>query len=193
MITTLYSPIRTAATWAVQFQGWEFGERTEHLHGATPAVPTRPLRELDQLPTLFETPWTGIAISSPLAQKRYVLLAKVDTKESARSMLTDRMRVLLDQLCPLLGRAARIYGVQSLKIVVSGFIDPEEDRAQIVVTQWVNLPTDAAFHYWEKLGALIDDWMRLLPDTFKPVAERIGVDIEWNVTGGSDDLILRTA
>lgn len=109
------------------------------------------------------------------------IIAMVEILKSANAMISDRMLIVLDGLFPQLDRAAHLYGIPVRKVVVSGYIDPEEDRDELVVTQIVNLPTQSALEYWDKMALLVSDWEDRLPDGLKVVATKVAVNLEWNV------------
>ncbi len=113
--------------------------------------------------------------------KRVIIKPMLQILPSAKPFVTDRVQILLDKLSHLLTQAARRYGIPAERIVVSGYVDPEEDFKQVVITQFVNLPAEEALAYWNKLGLLIADWEKALPDSFTPVMENIAVEVDWNV------------
>ncbi len=127
-----------------------------------------------------EAPLAG-TISKYVPARSYFINAQVNVRDSAKPMLTDRMQRILTSLYPLLDRAARRYGVQVRKVIVGGYVDPEEDHDQVVVTQWVNLPAHSALSYWDKMALFVDDWLKSLPPEFAPVAERIAISVEWDI------------
>lgn len=63
---------------------------------------------------------------------------------------------------------------------VSRFVDPEEDRQELVMTQYVTLPTEEALAYWDELGDAIEQWSRSLSPEDKAVLNNI---IAINVKG----------
>ncbi len=119
-------------------------------------------------------------ISKYVPARNYFVNAQVIVRDSAKPMLTDRMQRILTRLYPLLDKAGRMYGVQVRKVIVSGYVDPEEDHDQVVVTQWVNLPAQSALSYWDKMALFVDNWLKALPPDFAPVGERIAVSVEWD-------------
>lgn len=72
-------------------------------------------------------------------------------------MLTDRVREVLRDLLQLLSREARRYYIPVSKIEISGFVDPEENRREVVVTQWVKVSARMAMDYWDMLGFRVED------------------------------------
>ena len=100
---------------------------------------------------------------------------------SANPMLTDRVKETLGRLIPLLQHAARHNYIQVSKVEISGFVDLDDESSEVVVTQVVNAPAYTALHYWDKLGPLIEAWIRLLPEELAVIAdERIAVEVQWS-------------
>ncbi|MFQ5886064.1 MAG: hypothetical protein ACE5II_02390 [Anaerolineae bacterium] len=107
---------------------------------------------------------------------------EVIIKPSARPMFTDRVRATLNRLVVLLEREARQNFVPVDKIEMDGFVDPEEDTEEVVVTQWVRISAEAALDYWDRLGATLEAWIDLLPEELGRIAaERIAVEVRWDV------------
>lgn len=97
---------------------------------------------------------------------------------SARSLLTDRMEAALLRLIPLLESEARRSFVPVTKIEVTGFVDPEEDTDEVVVTVWVKLSPPEALNYWDKLGGSVELWTDYLPADLAEVAEeRLAIEV----------------
>jgi hypothetical protein len=89
--------------------------------------------------------------------------------QSARTLVSDRVQAILRRLLPELIRVA------------SGFVDPEEDNRQLVITQWVNLPASPALDYWDRLGAFIESWTASqTPYVRSIVSEQFAFDVRWN-------------
>lgn len=100
--------------------------------------------------------------------------------ESVENMLTDRVRETLERLYPELELAARRSFIQVSKLEVSGFIDQDDDSEEVVVTQLVNAPAYAALSYWDKLGLILETWIKSLPDELKYIANRrIAIEVQW--------------
>ncbi len=100
---------------------------------------------------------------------------------SARSMLTDRMQETLNRLLALLTQEARRNFIPVSKIEIRGFVDPEEDTKEVVVTQWVKVPPSTALDYWDRLGAAVELWIDYLPETLASiVVERIAIEVRWD-------------
>lgn len=117
--------------------------------------------------------WVRISVSTHQAPK-------LVTQPSAKSMITDRVQATLDKLLPLIQRAARRSYIQVSKVEVSGFVDPDDETKQVVVTQWINAPSYIALKYWDRLGLLIEDWIKSLPDELARIAnERIAIEVLW--------------
>ena len=101
---------------------------------------------------------------------------------SARPMLTDRVRMTLDRILPLLKGEARRSFIPVSKVEVSGFVDPEEDAEEVVVTQWVKVSPEAALAYWDKLGSMVEFWIDFLPDELARIAtERLSIEVRWDI------------
>jgi hypothetical protein len=61
---------------------------------------------------------------------------------------------------------------------VSGFIDPDEDTEEVVVTEWVELSPPAALDYWDRLGGVIEAWVDFLPTDLAEIAvERLAIEV----------------
>jgi hypothetical protein len=132
--------------------------------------------------SLERAEWDSAASPLMFPPKSFVLKPTMETNESAIPMLTDRVNRTLSLLMPLLDRAARRYGAQVRKVVISGFVDREDETSEIVVTQWVNLSAREAFEYWDLLGRMVFAWTQSLPKDLIPIAEeRLSVQLEWNV------------
>lgn len=98
----------------------------------------------------------------------------------ARPMLTDRMLQILDRLLVLLKREARRSFIPVSKIEINGFVDPEEDTEEVVVTQWVKVRAEVALDYWDRLGATFEVWIDFLPDILTGIAaERLAIEVRW--------------
>lgn len=100
---------------------------------------------------------------------------------SARPFLTDRVIAVLNPLLDFLEQEARRDYVSTDKLEVAGFADPEEDNAEVVITQWVKVRPEDALDYWERLGARIEVWISSLPGALQDVAaERVAVELRWD-------------
>ena len=93
-------------------------------------------------------------------------------------MLTDRMQETLNRLLALLTQEARRNFIPVSKIEIRGFVDPEEDTKEVVVTQWVKVPPSTALDYWDRLGAAVELWIDYLPETLASIVlERIAIKV----------------
>lgn len=100
---------------------------------------------------------------------------------SCRPLLTSQVLAALDELIPLLMREAEQKNVPVLKVDVRSFYDPEEDSHQIVVRQWVKLPADQAFRYWDGLGPAYETWMHSAPEiSVSLYADQIAFEVRWS-------------
>ncbi len=82
------------------------------------------------------------------------------------------------RLIPLLESEARRSFVPVTKIEVTGFVDPEEDTDEVVVTVWVKLSPPEALNYWDKLGGSVELWTDYLPADLAEVAEeRLAIEV----------------
>lgn len=143
--------------------GWDI--QTQHL-----AISEHVVRGSEQWPS------AGIAWATELYLPR--IQPKITISASAQPMLTDRVRATVERLLALLEREARRSFMPVSKIEVSGFIDPEEDAQEVVVTQWVKVSTRSALEYWDRLGAAIEAWIDFLPESLARVAvERLAVEV----------------
>lgn len=126
--------------------------------------------------------WIAAGVPWPTALN----LPRIEPKEiihpSARPFLTDRVQEILERLKPLLKREAHRNFIPVSKIEVSGFVDPEEDIEEVVITQWVRVPVQEALDYWDRLGAALEVWIDSLPAQLTRVAiERISVEVRWGI------------
>ena len=131
--------------------------------------------EIDYNPWLY----AGVSqVSEPYAP-RFQPETIIDP--SVRPMLTDRVRLTLDRILLLLEGEARRSFIPVSKVEVSGFVDPEENTEEIVVTQWVGISAQAALAYWDKLGALVEFWIDFLPgESARIVTERLAIEVRWD-------------
>jgi len=144
-------------------------------------VPTRRLSTDEPVVRVYDQ-WVGAGI--PWLTELYVPRSQPEViiDPSASPILTDRVRATIDHLLVLLEREARRSFVPVSKIEVSGFVDPEEDTEEVVVTQWVNVSPQFALDYWDRLGATIEVWIDFLPEELTRVAaERLAIEVRWNV------------
>lgn len=125
--------------------------------------------------------WSGAGTVWPTEVYIPVATTQVVIDPSASPMLTDRMREILSSLLGLLGREARKRFLPVRKIEVRGFVDPEEDEGEIVVTQWVKVPQDTALAYWDRLGAPVEAWISSLPKRVAGIAaDRLAIEVRWD-------------
>lgn len=171
------SPQRTVERWvAIILSPSELTSTFE----ATQDVPTGRFRIGEPIVHVYEQ-WIDACI--PWLTYPYVprIQPEVIIKPSARPMLTDRVRATLNRLVVLLERQARQNFIPIDKIEVDGFVDPEEDTEEVVVTQWVRISAEAALDYWDRLGATLEAWIDLLPEELARIAaERIAVEVRWD-------------
>ena len=66
---------------------------------------------------------------------------------------------------------ANTQGLQTSPIEISRFDDPETERIQVVVAQWVMAQAGTALAYWNCLGAAIRRWKETLSAGERPVGE----------------------
>lgn len=99
---------------------------------------------------------------------------------SAMPLLNLANMRLLNQYMPKLVQLAKEKNVPVTKIELSGFIDPEENSKELVITEWVNLNVQAALDYWDKLGVSIESWVGSLPEELKKIAvEEVAIEVRW--------------
>lgn len=126
--------------------------------------------------------WVGAGIPWPTELYVSKISPEIIINPSARPILTDRVQATLDRLLVLLEREAQRSFVPVSKIEVSGFVDPEEDTEEVVVTQWVKVSTQTALEYWDRLGAAVEVWIDFLPERLAEVAvERIAIEVRWDI------------
>jgi hypothetical protein len=114
----------------------------------------------------------------------------LDIRPSAEPLLSDRSRIILDGVLRVIRRESAHRGLSTSRVVVTGHVSPEDDDAQLVVTQWVSVPASAAFDYWDDLAAAVDHWARTLPAAERQIArEDVAVAVRWDSDAG--DVIAR--
>lgn len=99
------------------------------------------------------------------------------TSHSGSLELTPRAKAALTALGPVLAQAALAHSAPVQSVEVSRFIDPDDDSQEIVVTQWVELPLEAALDYWEKLASAIEEWIAALPSDLAREAKGIALEV----------------
>ncbi len=104
--------------------------------------------------------------------------ARFTISETARHRLTDRVREVLAGLEPFLASVAQKNYMPVHKVEVSGFSDPDEDRDEVVITQWVDVNFEEALQYWDRLGLAIERWTESLSRTLADiVVQRIAIEV----------------
>jgi len=99
---------------------------------------------------------------------------------SLTGVLIDRVQETLDQLLPILKTEAASSWVYVTGVEVEGFVDPEEDFEEVVITQCVELSPEQAMDYWDRLGNKIQQWTKLLPEYLAQVAtDRLSIRVAW--------------
>ncbi|MGH7204580.1 MAG: hypothetical protein ACREI2_00065 [Nitrospiraceae bacterium] len=99
---------------------------------------------------------------------------------SARPFISDKVQDVINRLLPVLADTARRHYVFATKIELSGFVDPEEDAREVVITQWVKLSPQAALDYWDQLGRVLEFSSDSLPEELKTLAdERLAIEVRW--------------
>jgi hypothetical protein len=108
------------------------------------------------------------------------LASNVTIEPSAYELLDQDLAITLDRYLSLLATAARQRHMPVRDVVVYGYIDPEEDYEQIVISQWVVTNAERALTYWDQLGDVIDKWTRSLSeDVARDVEEHFAVEVRW--------------
>jgi hypothetical protein len=88
---------------------------------------------------------------------------------------------LISAMTAILEDEASLHNVRSMGITVTPFIDPDEGREEIVITQRVDLDAAAAFTYWDEVGATVEMWARgLTDDQQRYVDAYIAIDVQWS-------------
>lgn len=104
---------------------------------------------------------------------------EVKILDSARPMLTPAVKAAVDSLLQLLDRHAQQCGVQVLGAEIRGFKDPEEGWDELVVTQLVDLPDQAAMDYWDSIGDSLAGWRASLPEEQAEILQgQVAVEVE---------------
>ena len=136
------------------------------------------VNELD----IYYDQWSYVGVSQTVEPYLSRIEPKMIIDPSAHSMLTDRVRMTLERMFPLLESEARKSFIPVSKIEVRGFVDPEEDTEEVVVTQWVKVSPQAAMAYWDRLGSMIEFWIDFLPDELVRIAtERLSIEVRWDI------------
>jgi len=85
---------------------------------------------------------------------------------------SDRLRLLIDALRPVLYQLAVRRGVSVAAVNQSQFIDPEEATQETVLTMKVRLSPDAALNYWDEVGATVETWVATLSPADADLVQR---------------------
>jgi hypothetical protein len=97
---------------------------------------------------------------------------------SAYPLLTKTAYSALRGYLEVLERYAREHGVPVSRVEIGSFADPEEGTQQLVVAQWVGLPSQNAMEYWQRVGEAIESWVDGLPEAeADKVAEGIALEV----------------
>lgn len=111
----------------------------------------------------------------------FVEPAEVTIYASAKPLLNSDVESILPSLLQTLERKARQEHIPVRQVDITGFIDPEEDTRQVVVTQCVIAPAQLALDYWDALDAPLENWTASLPENLQAIAtEQIAVVVEWD-------------
>jgi hypothetical protein len=106
------------------------------------------------------------------------LKLNVVVAESATSILTDRVKVALDNLLPIVGQVAGEYFVPISLVEILGHISQDEDAEEVVIRILVVLPEAAAMTFWEFLGTAVESRTSDLPAEIVTIAtERISFEV----------------
>jgi hypothetical protein len=99
-------------------------------------------------------------------------------RSSAEPLLTDAMRPFVAAALGEKARRSALHGIVECTVSVSGFIssDEDDDSEEFVLTQYVDLPPDAASDYWDALAAAMYEWAGTLPPTLQDTAR-------WGIAG----------
>ena len=85
---------------------------------------------------------------------------------------------LLRRYLQLIEGFARRERVAVLKTRVGAYHDPDEDSDQLLVSQRVKLPEEAAMDYWDRLGTEVENWVgQLDPEAAELVSEWIALEV----------------
>lgn len=107
--------------------------------------------------------------------------SKIIVHPSANYILQDKtLGGALEHILNLLESTAHRNSMEVSKVEISGFIDPEENSEELVVTQWVVVAADVALDYWGKLGATFESWIASLDEGLaKTITEKVAVEVRW--------------
>lgn len=118
-------------------------------------------------------PWLAADHGTP------VLYADISESRISNDLLA-KFRTHIESIQNLLTEFARTRGISVSDATVSTFVDPEEHSEEIVITQDVRLPADAALAYWDEAGAAVAEWTRSLPaDEAERVNRTVAVAVHW--------------
>ena len=128
------------------------------------------------------TPHSGTRALSLLSEisQLHNTAAALRIDGDAQSLFQDHQG-LVHHLAGLLAQEGLRRGViaKNRLMAVSRFVDPEEDRQELVITQYVNLPFEAALVYWDELGDAIEKWSRTLsPENRIALNTTIAINVE---------------
>ena len=144
------------------------------------------LRELGQEPAHIRSDeWGSAGGDLALAERQLApSTPRASIAQSARPLLTDRVRWALDSLLPLVDQVASQYFVSIKRIEIIGFVASDEDAEEVVVRVWADLPEAATLTFWDFLGKSIEIRTPQLPREIIDVAiERISFEVR-SVTNG---------
>lgn len=97
---------------------------------------------------------------------------------SAKPMLTDKVQEALDWLFGILPQVAEENFVFVTRLEVSGFVDPEEDSQEVVVTEWVKVSHQYALDYWDRLCDSIEMFTKYIPEDLADILnERVSIEV----------------
>lgn len=93
----------------------------------------------------------------------------------------EKHRTLVDSLADILRSQASAESIDAEPCITVGlFTDPEDSLPELVVSQHVNMPMDAALAYWDSVGEAIEAWASTLPSLeAERLGEEIAVAIKW--------------
>lgn len=95
------------------------------------------------------------------------------SRHPLKADLDPEARALLRNIDPTVGRLlsqyldhvegfARLSAVSVSHTEVTAYHDPEEHTDHLVITQWVRLPSEKVVQYWDRLGSVVEQWVRSL-------------------------------
>lgn len=104
--------------------------------------------------------------------------SKIMFLPTAKAIITDRVKIVLDKLLYFLERESRRNYIPVNKVEVSCFSDPEDGKKTVIVAQFVRVSPKISMNYWDILCARLDVWANSLPEDYKEIfMDRISTEV----------------